>query len=68
MATEVRIPFVEESIDLSNPTDAIMAIVLLVAGWAIFFMSQDLGMNLKSSINSVLGLGSEGQSQQRDIL
>jgi hypothetical protein len=54
MATKIDVPLVDEEVDASNPTSAIMAVVTLIAGFAIFSMTQGIGNYLANEANQSL--------------
>ena len=53
---QVPIPFVDETINLSDPQDAVTTAVLVVVGFALFYVHRSLGAELANSIESTLGL------------
>jgi hypothetical protein len=68
MAVKFNVPFVNQTVDPTEPTSALMAIVALIGGFVVFSMTQDIGSRLGNQINAALGLGSAGQDNQVDIL
>lgn len=53
--TEAQLPFGMGKIDFTNPVGAALMIVSLIAGFAVFSMTQGIGENLGSRLNSALG-------------
>jgi hypothetical protein len=53
--TEVPIPFVEEDVDTSEPSSALMSIALLIAGFGLFAMASDIGGYVGTRINQGIG-------------
>ncbi|MFB6255261.1 MAG: hypothetical protein ABEH58_00800, partial [Haloplanus sp.] len=53
--TEANLPFGMGKIDLSSPMVAVVGIVSMILGWAVFSMTQDIGSYVGSRVNSALG-------------
>lgn len=51
----VEVPIADEEIDTSNPTMAIMTVLGLIAGFAVFSMTSSIGDYVARVINSQLG-------------
>jgi hypothetical protein len=52
---EVPVPLTEEEIDTSDPTNALMAVGMLIVGFGVFSMTQSIGDRLANTANSALG-------------
>jgi hypothetical protein len=71
--TDIPIPFVDGDVDTDDPQSALMTVVLLIGGFAVFTMASDIGGYVAQRINSglagVLGFNpANGQSEGPDIL
>jgi len=53
-ATEAQIPFVGESVSLTNPTMLATTAVSLILGFALFSMAEGIGEQVASGVNSSL--------------
>jgi hypothetical protein len=62
---KVPIPFVDQSLDASDPTDAVMTAAMIVVGFALLFVHRDLGAALADRIESVAGID---QDEEVDLL
>lgn len=61
---KIPIPFTDTKVNTDNPMEAAKTMGFLVVGFAALYFGQDLGLNLKQTASSILGLGSE--SNQND--
>jgi hypothetical protein len=52
--TEATIPFIGETVDLTNPMAVIYLAISLIAGFTLFNMSDDIGSYAASRVNSAL--------------
>jgi len=66
MATSIPVPFVDQNFNLGNPSGAVMTFVMIVVGFAVFALGQDLGGSLANSLSQMLGVGSGAQEQQQN--
>jgi hypothetical protein len=53
--TEAKIPFMSESVDLTDPKAVLSIVVALIAGFTLWNMTDDIGQNLASRVNSAIG-------------
>jgi len=53
-ATEAQIPFIGESVSLTNPTMLVTTAVSLILGFALFSMAEGIGDQLATSVNATL--------------
>jgi hypothetical protein len=53
-ATEAQIPFVGESVSLTNPAMLATTAVSLILGFALFSMAEGIGEQVASSVNATL--------------
>lgn len=54
-ATDAQLPFGMGSVDLTNPMAALALIVSLILGATIWNMTDSIGANLASQLNSAIG-------------
>jgi hypothetical protein len=52
---DIPIPLTDQEVDTSEPTSALMMVGMLIAGFAVFAMTQAIGTNLANQVNSYLG-------------
>ena len=52
--TEAQLPFGMGSIDFSNPLMAVVGIVTLITGFAVFNMTQSIGEMVGSRVNQTI--------------
>jgi hypothetical protein len=52
--TEANLPFGMGDIDFSDPVSAAMAVVALIFGFVVFHMSNDVGAQLSTRVNSFI--------------
>jgi hypothetical protein len=53
--TMIEVPFTDQTLDTSEPTSALSAIVFLIAGFAVFAMTRSIGENAGQMLNQFLG-------------
>lgn len=54
-ATEARLPFGMGTVDLTNPGTLVAVAVSLIAGFALFHMSDSIGDYVADRLNQFLG-------------
>jgi hypothetical protein len=62
---KIQIPFVNKSVDATDPMEVVKTLAMVGVGFAMLFSGQELGGWLQSRVKSVLGVGS---GQRPDLL
>jgi hypothetical protein len=53
--SQIPVPFVDKSVDTSDPTSGMFTIVMLIAGMVVFYMSASIAQFGASRVNALLG-------------
>lgn len=64
----VPVPFVNRTLSTDDPFGAVLTVILLVIGFAVFFLAADLGESVKRTGSQTLGVGSESGQNRPNIL
>ena len=51
---KVEVPFTDSEVDTSEPSDGLMTVGMLIAGFAVFSMASGIGGYLANQANSAL--------------